>query len=322
MLGHAKEILRRECARSLHRLICADADGASDEVPVFVANPHGFPVRKQIEFELQLHSNPGAVHNPQVHLRGSQGRDVPCQRLLAAANCAGNWRVRLAATVDLQPWEILRFDEYYINDKYRPAKLPLVSARSLTFRTDAYSLKINARTGLIDHLSAPGARRSLVAKSTFQPSCWADLDHSWTSGSPRQAKSRRIVSVSPPWDRLPAARFRLATRAEAARLSPPPADKWKPQTQTVMQTVARPINMIEHGNQRTVVEAVFTCGASALVRQYVIGHADGSLEIRDLLFNNHRDTMIKLMVPLSFEPTGSQSETLYSAAERAPSSRH
>jgi alpha-mannosidase len=318
MLSHAKEILRRERARSLHSLIRADADGAPGEVPVFVANPHGFAVRKQIEFELQLNSNPGAVRNPQVYLRGPEGRQVPCQRLLAEANCAGNWRVRLAATVDLQPWEILRFDEYYINDEGKPPKLPRVTARNLTFKTKTYSVRISANTGLIDHLSVPGRRASLVRAGAFQPACWADLDHSWTSGSPNQAQSSSIVSVSPPWDPAPVARFGLATPDEVAQLSPPPADKWQRQA----QTVARPINIIEHGALRTVVEAVFTCGASALVRQYVIGHSDGSLEIRDRLFNNHRDTMIKLMVPLNFAATGSLSETLYSAAHRVPGARH
>ncbi len=206
---------------------------------------------------------------------------MPCQRLLAEANCAGNWRVRLATTVDLQPWEIVRFDEYYINDKGRAPRLPQVTARDLAFKTKSYSLKINPRTGLVDHLSMPGARRSLVGKNAFQPTCWADLAHSWTSGSPKQARSNQVVSVSPPWDHAPAKRFRPAKPAEVARLSPPPADKWK----STAGTAARPINIIEHGDKRTVVEAVFVCGASALIRQYLIGHTDGSLEIRDRLFN-------------------------------------
>ena len=127
----------------------------------------------------------------------------------------------------------------------------------------------------------PGARRSLVGKNAFQPTCWADLAHSWTSGSPKQARSNQVVSVSPPWDHAPAKRFRPAKPAEVARLSPPPADKWK----STAGTAARPINIIEHGDKRTVVEAVFVCGASALIRQYLIGHTDGSLEIRDRLFN-------------------------------------
>lgn len=226
--------------------------------------------------------------------------------------------MRLAATVDLQPWEILRFDEYYINDKGKAPRLPKVSARSLTFKTKTYSLKINPRTGLVDHLALPGGRRSLVEKGAFQPACWADMDHSWTSGTPKQANSHRVTSVSPPRDRAPQDRFRLARRDEVARLSPPPAGKWRPGP----TTVARPLNIIEHGPLRTVVEAVLVCGASALVRQYVIGYSDGSLEIRDRLFNNHRDTMIKLMVPLAFEAKAGISETLYSAAERVPGHRH
>ncbi len=318
MLGHAREILRRERLRSLQSLISRDGDGGRDEVPVFIANPHGFAVRQQVEFEVQLNSNAWAVSNPEVRLRGPKGEDVPCQRLLTEASCGDNWRVRLAATVDLQPWEVSRFDEYYINDKGKAPRLPQVSVRSLSFKTKTFALKINPRTGLIDHLSAPGARRSLVGKSAFQPACWADMDHSWTSGSPRQAKSHHIGSVSPPWDRAPAERFRLATREQVAELSPPPADKWKPAS----TTVARPINIIEHGALRTVVEAVFVCGASALARQYVIGHSDSSLEIRDRLFNNHRDTMIKLMVPLGFEVTDGVAETLYSAADRRPTRRH
>lgn len=320
MLDHAREILRRERFRSLQSLLCRDAHGGRDEVPVFVANPHGFAVRKQIEFELQTNSNAWAVRDPEIRLRGANGRDVPCQRLLAEANCAGNWRVRLAATVDLQPWEIARFDEYYLNHKGRAPRLPKLSARSLSFRTRSYTLRINPRTGLVDHLSAPGARRSLVGRSAFQPACWSDLDHSWTSGSPKQARSNQIVSVSPPWDRAPAQRFRLATAEETAQLSPPPADKWQQDSRA--GTVARPMHIIEHGDQRTVVEAVFVCGPSALVRQYIIGHSDGSLEIRDRLFNNHRDTMIKLMVPLDFDIRDGVSETIYSAAERAPTQRH
>lgn len=318
MLHHAQEIMRRERARSLHSLICRDRDGADLEVPVFVANPHGFPVRRRIEFELQLNSNAWAISNPEVRLRGANGRDIPCQRLLAEAVCAGDWRVRLTATVDLAPFEIVRFDEYYINDRGKKPRLPDVTERRLRFRTKTYALQINPRTGLVDHLSAPGARRSLVNKGAFQPACWADLDHSWTSGSPAEAESHQVGSVSPPWDKAPKERFRLATRQEAATLSPPPADKWL----GASATAARPLSIVEHGEQCTVVEALFVCGTSALARQYVIGHTDGTLEIRDRLFNNHRDTMIKLMVPLAFDVQQGTSETLYSAASRQPTKRH
>lgn len=317
MLSHAKEIMRRQRLRSLHSLISSDPHGGDLETPVFVANPHGFRVKEQIEFELQTNNNASAVRNPEIHLR-HKGRDIVCQRIRAEANCAGDWRVRLVAEVDLAPWEILRFDEYYVNEKGRQTKLPAVSPRTLSFKTKSFDLKINPRTGLIDHLSLPGSRKSLVGASAFGPAYWSDLDHSWTSGSPKQARSQSVGAVSPPWDRAPAERFRLATADEAARLSPPPADKWLPGK----RTAARPLNIIEHGTLRTVVEAMLICGTSAVIRQYVIGHGDGSLEIRDRVFNNHRDVMLKLMVPLAFDVSTSSSETLYAAAERSPEKRH
>lgn len=61
---------------------------------------------------------------------------------------------------------------------------------------------------------------------------------------------------------------------------------------------------------------------SSLVRQYVIGHAEGSIEIRERLFNNHRDAMLKLVTPLAFPAERSSAETLYSAAQRRPSDEH
>lgn len=318
LLGHAVEILRRERFRCLHALLCRDPAGAEGEVPLFVANPHGFRVRRQVEFELQLNSNPGAIRNPEVRLRAN-GRDLPCQRLQPEAHCAGDWRVRLAALVDLAPWEILRLDEHYENDRGKgKRRLPQVSPRSLTFRTRGFDLRIDPRTGLVDHLALPGARRSLVGAGAFQPAYWADLDHSWTSGSPRQAASHRVGAVSPAWDPAPAERFRLATAQEAAHLSPPPADKW----QALRATAARPVRIVEHGPLRTVVEAVLVCGASAVVRQYVVGHPEGSLEIRDRVFNDHRDAMLKLVVPLAFDVRDSLSEALYSAVRRPPSAGH
>lgn len=318
LLHHAGEILRRERFRCLHGLIRHDPPAAEREVPVFVANPHGFRVRRQVEFELQLNSNPADIRDPDVRLRAN-GRDLPCQRLQPEANCAGSWRVRLTAVVDLAPWEILRLDEHYENDRGKgKRRLPKVGPRNLTFRTGGFELRIDPRTGLVAHLGLPGARRSLVGAGAFQPAYWSDLDHSWTSGSPSQAASHRIGAVSPPWEAAPAERFRLATAEEAAALSPPPADKWKGGT----RTVARPVRIVEHGPLRTVVEAVLVCGPSAVVRRYVIGHPEGSLEIRDRVFNNHRDAMLKLVVPLAFEVGGSLSEALYSAVERAPSARH
>jgi alpha-mannosidase len=95
-------------------------------------------------------------------------------------------------------------------------------------------------------------------------------------------------------------------------------DKWNRRK----ETLARPVRIVEHGSVRTVVEAMFVCEQSTIVRQYVIGHLDGMLQLRDTVFYNHKDHMLKLMVPLGFDARESVSEALYSAVARAPTPIH
>ena len=98
LLAHGQEIMRRQRLRALHAMVCRDPDARAGEVPVLIANPHTFWVQTQVEFGPQLNSNAWAISEPDVRLR-HKGRDYPCQRLLAEANCAGatggcGWRCR------------------------------------------------------------------------------------------------------------------------------------------------------------------------------------------------------------------------------------
>jgi alpha-mannosidase len=78
------------------------------------------------------------------------------------------------------------------------------------------------------------------------------------------------------------------------------------------------VRIVEDGILQTVVEAVFNCGPSFVVRRYVFMRDPVVFEIQDRVFFNHRDHMLKLEVPFNFVPARSISETPYSAAERKP----
>lgn len=321
LLGHAMENLRRTRFRAQHAMIREEPGARSGEVPVFVANPHGFPVKTQVEFELQLNTCHPDIVDPEITLL-VDGKPIPFQRLQAEACCAGDWRVRLAALVKLKPWQIVRIEESYERGKPARYRAPAVSARSLTFKTSRFDLRINPRTGLVDHLSLPGKKKSLVAPGSWQPAYFKDLEHSWTCGDPdaldwgKAAEGELITTIGPGW-RKPSARFRLASNREAAHLSPTARDR-----RQSGRTSARAIRIIEKGPVRTVVEVILVCDVSAVVRQYHIGHLDGRLELRDRVFNNHRDHMLKLLVPLDFEIRDSVAETIYSAAARKPTKLH
>ena len=318
LFAHANEILRRTRFRIHHSMISADPSAGKGVVPIFVTNPHGFAVRTPVEFELQLDQNHTQIHAPEITVT-CEGKRIEVQRLHAEACCAGDWRVRLMTILDLKPWQTLRLEESYQNGKPARVQTPRVTGRSLTFKTKKFNLRINPKTGFVDMLSLPNQRKSLVGKSSLQPVYYADLDHAWTTGDPKRADSMGEGGMLTGYAfGNPSAKFRLATGKEAAQLSPVPEDSIAGGS----KEASRAIRIVERGTLRTVVEVMFVCEKSAMVRQYHIGHRDGSLEIRDRVFNNHRDSMLKLIIPLSFEVREGVGEALFSAAKRLPTKKH
>ena len=314
LFSHANEILRRVRFRMHHSMIAGDPPAAMGAVPVFVTNPHGFPVKAEVEFELQIDQNQWAIRNPAITVT-CEGRPIEVQRIQAEACCARDWRMRFTALLDLKPWQTLRLEESYENGRRSRRTLPKVSSRSLSFRTDRYKLRINPATGLVDMLSLPGQSKSLVGGNALQPVYFADLDHSWTSGDPSKAEAVGETGMLTGYALgRPAAKFRLATKKEAEKLSPIPEDAIKGRS----GGGSRAVRIVERGPLRTVVEVILVCEDSAIVRQYHVGHRDGRLEIRDRIFNNHRDKMLKVLFPLTFEVKDGVGEALYSASAREP----
>lgn len=311
MLDHAGEILHRERVRCLLPILSAEKPAEKDQVPVFVRNPHGFAVRTQIEFELNLAHMGRLCRKPVVTLEANS-RKLVCQRLHAESAAAGDWRVRMAAEVNLKPWEIMRIDESYRADEWVPPKAVRVSAKTLTFCNRYLKIKINPQTGLVDWLSLSKGKKSLVQQGSFVPVALRDLDHSWRCGTPRPGISATIL------DRVDfvedGAYFRLATPEEALSINPPHETKWQPE-----QAVGCPLRITEDGPLRTMIEALFVMKGSALIRTYVIGKRDDLFEIRDRVVWNQRDTMLKLHVPLAMKVQDAVADAVYSAVVRQPS---
>ena len=317
MMGHAQEKLRRTRLETMLQILKLDDKAGEGEVPVFIANPHGFRVKSMVEFEYNLAQSFNAAG--EIILRRN-GRRYPFQVIKAENNIGRQWRTRLAVQVDLAPWEILRLDASYRVVKRLPKpRRPQPTRRALRLRSGKLTIQINPKTGLVDHVDI-GSRTSLVKPGAFRPVLFNDLDHSWTCGDPDQIdniKPRGVWSQAPAWTRS-SQRFRLATAKEAAEISPLATDKWLGNR----TTAALPLRIVEEGPICSVIEAMFVCGPSVVVRNYVFGKKEGSFEIRDRVLFNHKDQMLKLDIPLGFAPSESISEAPYSAVRRKPTRRY
>ncbi len=317
MMGHAQEKLRRTRLETMLQILKLDAKAGEGEVPVFIANPHGFRVKSVVEFEYNLAQSFSAAG--EIILRRN-GRRYPFQVIKAENNIGRQWRTRLAVQVDLAPWEMLRLDaSYRVVERLPKPRRPQPTRRALRLQSGKLTIQLNPKTGLVDHVDI-GSRKSLVKPGAFRPVLFNDLDHSWTCGDPDQIDNiepRGVWSQAPAWTK-PAARFRLATAKEAAEISPLATDKWLGNR----TTAALPLRIVEDGPICTVVEAMFVCGPSVIVRNYVFGKKAGSFEIRDRVLFNHKDQMLKLDIPLGFAPSESISEAPYSAVRRKPTRRY
>ena len=112
--------------------------------------------------------------------------------------------------------------------------------------------------------------------------------------------------------------FRLATRPQAAAIISPPSHRVVGSNKLEMD----PVRVVEYGPVRTIIEAIFVMGASAIVRRYVLSKTQDHFEVRDRIFWNERDSMLKLDVPLAFKATNTVSETPYSAVVRPAGGLH
>ncbi|MCC5869065.1 MAG: hypothetical protein JJU27_11165 [Gammaproteobacteria bacterium] len=315
-LAHAREICRHQRLRTLIACQHADAAAAPGQTPVYVVNPHGFPLKRQVEIELNPSDRFPIEHKMQLEVT-SAGRRIAHQALKPAHNI-GLARCRLAVELRLGPWEIRRLDVQLTGaEGVRSPAAAVDTAGPLHINTRRWHITINTRTGLIDALTPRAGGESLVRAGAFAVQAFADLDHSWTCGDPDQVTTPRVWSQAPGWTR-PRGQFRLANRAQVAALSPDPADRWQPGK----HTHARALRIIEDGPLRLTVEAIFTLGDSNVIRHYSFGKRDDLIRISDRITFNAPDTLLKLAIPLAFQARNCTAEACYSAARRAPSRLH
>lgn len=307
MFGLCHETIKRVRTRVFLKMIQGEPKAKEQVVPVFVFNPHAFPVETDLEFCFTHSHGNDPLHT--IAFKASQdGRRVPVQRERGLLNPEVDWNLQACAHVKLPPLSVKRLDLAWKRLKApRPVVHPKVSAQRLRFSSRHLEIVINPRTGLVDRACPAGSRKSCVSKGAFRPVVFPDSSHSWKCGTPgaRGPVMPYGNLVCPPWEG-PDAAFRLASRREAAAVCAPSGGR----------TEIDPIRIIEDGAVRTIVEAIFVCRRSTIIRSYVFSRNMPLFEIRDRLIWHERSTMLKIEVPLAFSPEVTVGETPYSAATR------
>lgn len=321
MFGHCSEILRRRKVRLFLSLLKGEPRARRDDTPIFVWNPHGFPATADVECEYNVSKLIMEEGKAELSLRdGRSGRPVVFQRELSESPIEQEWRAKVVLPMRLGPFEMRRVDASWREKKSRPRpwKTPALSQRLLTLGNRSIRVRLNPKTGLVEFAAPAGATRSFVRRGALRPTVWPDFDHAWVCGHPdRVLGDRPGASRGTPW-RKPRGVFRLASRREAAAISVPSVERYAGKGPGPLP----PLRVIEHGPVRTIVEAVFVMGASAIVRRYVLSKSENALEVRDRILWREADSMLKIAVPLAFPAANTIAETPYGAVTRPASPEH
>lgn len=272
-MDHGLEILSRLHTRALFALLTAQAPAGEDEYPVFIYNPHPFPIEQTWVFEFQPpepNFDPGTVWVPLM--ADSDGDSVPCQLEQESSNISNDHRKRVVFRSELEPGRMNRYGCRLIAvDK---TKIPVIRKKPgdrLRFHHDTV-IAINTGTGLLDEFEFGG--EAYIDSAAFSPLVIADTADPWGM---KVREFRQVVG-----------RFSLMKEEDAARFAGVSAQKLEP------------VRIVEEGPVRTIVEAFFEYNDSRLCMHYKIPKRGSEIEIGIRVYWSEIDRMLKIAIPTPF----------------------
>lgn len=268
---HGLEIVSKLKARAFFNL-CKDQEAAKeDAIPILVYNPHPFTVEGDFECEFMMWDQ-NWTHTFDLPTVYEGDKKLPTQQEKEYSTIPIDWRKKVVFHAELKPMQVTRFDCRFKRVSEKPVPTILTSTTHYIFSTDRLHVTINRKTGLVDSYRVDGV--DYLKKGAFSLEVMDDNYDPWG------------MTVSSFTDSL--GNFLLLSDSEAARFS-------------MLKEEIPAVRIIEDGDVRTVVEAVFGYNDSKAVVKYYLPKHSTSIDIKVDVFWNEKQKMLKLNVPGNFE---------------------
>jgi alpha-mannosidase len=286
MLGHGLEILSRLKAGAFFALASGEPKAAADEIPIFVFNPHAYPVRTLVEceFEPWEPNFEKTFWKPRIYARG---KALPSQAEKEESNLSVEWRKRVVFEAELAPGRLNRFACRLERTIKKPRPAVGEKDGAITVATADLVASVDARTGLLDVYRAAGI--DFLEPGGFAPLVIKDNADPWGM----KVRSFRTLE----------GRFTLATPEEAARFS------------GILEGGLAPVRVIEDGDVRAVIESILSYGGSRIALRYKIPKRGTEVEVEVRVFWAERDRMLKLGLPSKLRAPRFMGQVAYGADE-------
>jgi alpha-mannosidase len=288
-LGHGLDIVDRLRARAFFALLSGQPAAAAGEYPLFVHNPHPFPVTDFVVCEFQPpepNVDAGVFLLPEV--TASDGSPVATQLEKESCNIQMDQRKRLVFRTRLAAACTTRFS-CRIRTVPRP---PAIAVRPLAglfhHAGSGCVVEIDAATGLLHRYRV--GHHDYIEAGSFRPLVMTDSPDPWGM------KVRAFRDL--------AGEFRLMDEHAAALHA------------GVATSTLAPVRIIEDGPVRTIVEALFAYRRSAVCLRYVLPKDGAELMVQARVSWCEKDAMLKFALPTTIGGMRVRSQVPYGVEAR------
>jgi len=282
-MDHGLEILSRLKAQAFFALVRAESEAEEGEFPIFVYNPHPYPLSETVICEFQP-AEPNYDRNtfwlPEI--TDKNDKVITFQLEKESSNIAVDHRKRVVFHAELKPGQMNRFSCRLKKVKSKPGKEEF-KEKDLVFKSGTGEVVINNKTGLVESYRVngvdflnPDSFRLLVVKDYPDP--WGML-----------VRAFRYVQGA----------FTLMSKEEAARFA------------GVSIPELEPVRIIEDGPVRTVVEVLVSYNHSFACLSYKIPKKGSEFEVEIRVLWAEKDFMLKLAIPTSFRDGSCKGQVAY-----------
>ncbi len=271
MLDHALEILSRLKAKAFFALSAGQKKADSDKIPVFVYNPYPYEIKGDFACEFMLWDQVRDFVFMKPVLYNENNEIIPSQCERERSMLPFEWRKRVVFNTTLKPMSLNRFDCAFEVLPERPPYYCDGNDTHYIYRKNGLKVKINKCTGLLDGFSKDGV--NYLNNDSMTLEVWKDNFDPW------------YMSDDGWYEKI--GEFKLLNKEETKEYC-------------CLDDYIEPVHVIESGDVRTVIEAVFGYNTSRAVVKYIISH-NGDFDIQIRINWNEKQKLVKLNIPASFD---------------------
>ena len=281
MLDHAIEILSRVKARAFFALASGQPKAPSDKIPFFAYNPYPYPVSGDFISEFMLWDQNWNKEFLMPVVYDEEGNILPAQCEKENSTIPLEWRKRVVFAATLKPMSLNRFECGFKSVPEKPVPALKHNDTHYIFDSERMHVEINRSTGLVDAYELDGC--SYVKPGAFALEIFDDNYDPWYMDE--ASMTQRIDC------------FKLLTPEQA-------------QSFCCTNAPLEGVHVIESGDVRTVVEALFGYNSARARVKYNLSEKHGlSIDVR--IVWDEKQKLVKLNIPAAFETTECIGEHAY-----------